>query len=196
LMWASLGQKQEFSEETTRHKRSAGARDASTLIKLAPTSSWDYRSIALIPDASAQRTSLRPGGSKLSPQATITLGKRAATMPEKQVPLCHARRWMLYMTQLGRAWRKNCPQVAFNIRSNSLRERQALNCFALPAGIVMLINGGAIEAAANERNSPHDGAGVVARRLRHGTNQATKPCWLETGMECRRSSEESTGARF
>src|SRR5438132_14389040 len=42
--------------------------------------------LLLVPSAPAQRTQLKPGWNKFSPQDDITLGKRAATDAVKHVP--------------------------------------------------------------------------------------------------------------
>src|ERR1700720_820995 len=57
--------------------------------------------LLLVPGASAQRTPLRPGWNKFSPQEDITLGKLAASDAEKQLPLCNAPKVDAYLTQLG-----------------------------------------------------------------------------------------------
>ena len=49
-------------------------------------------SLLLVPDASAQRTPLKPGWNHFSPQEDITLGKRAATDAEMHLQLCNAPR--------------------------------------------------------------------------------------------------------
>src|SRR5260370_39469888 len=58
-------------------------------------------SFVLVPDALAQRTEFRQGWNKFSPQDDITLGKRAATDAEKQLPLCNAPRVDAYLAELG-----------------------------------------------------------------------------------------------
>src|SRR5207245_7671781 len=58
-------------------------------------------SLLLVPGASAQRTQLKPGWNKFSPQDDITLGKRAATDAGKQLALCNAPKVDAYLTQLG-----------------------------------------------------------------------------------------------
>ncbi len=57
--------------------------------------------LLLVPGAHPQRTQLKPGWNKFSPQEDITLGKRAATDAEKQLPLCNAPKVDAYLTQLG-----------------------------------------------------------------------------------------------
>jgi len=57
--------------------------------------------LLLVPSAPAQRTQLKPGWNKFSPQDDITLGKRAATDAAKQLPSCNAPRVDAYLTQLG-----------------------------------------------------------------------------------------------
>ncbi len=129
-------------------------------------------SLLLIPDASAQRTSLKPGWNKFSPQDDITLGKRAATDAEKQL-----------LTQLGTRLAQKLPTggVQYPFEFHCVNDK-AINAFALPGGYVF-INRGAIEAADNEAQL----AAVMAHELshvalRHGTNQATKAMLAETGL--------------
>ena len=140
-------------------------------------------SLLLIPDASAQRTSLKPGWNRFSPQDDITLGKRAATDAEKQLPLCNAPKVDTYLTQLGTRLAQKLPTggVQYPFEFHCVNDK-AINAFALPGGYVF-INRGAIEAADNEAQL----AAVMAHELshvalRHGTNQATKAMLAETGL--------------
>jgi hypothetical protein len=137
----------------------------------------------LVPGAFAQRTQLRPGWNKFSPQDDITLGKRAATDAEKQLPLCNAPKVDAYLTQLGTRLAQKLPTggVQYPFEFHCVNDK-AINAFALPGGYVF-INRGAIEAADNEAQL----AGVMAHELshvalRHGTNQATKAVLAETGL--------------
>ena len=140
-------------------------------------------SLLLIPGVSAQRTSLKPGWNKFSPQDDITLGKRAATDAEKQLPLCNAPKVDAYLTQLGTRLAQKLPTggVQYPFEFHCLNDK-AINAFALPGGYVF-VNRGAIEASDNEAQL----AGVMAHELshvalRHGTNQATKAMLAETGL--------------
>ena len=137
----------------------------------------------LIPGASAQRTQLKPGWNKFSPQEDINLGKRAATDAEKQLPLCNAPKVDTYLTQLGTRLAQKLPTggVQYPFEFHCVNDK-AINAFALPGGYVF-VNRGAIEAADNEAQL----AGVMAHELshvalRHGTNQATKAMLAETGL--------------
>jgi beta-barrel assembly-enhancing protease len=139
--------------------------------------------LLLIPGASAQRTQLKPGWNKFSPQDDISLGKRAATDAEKQLPLCNTPKVDAYLTQLGTRLAQKLPtggvQYPFEFRCVN---DKAINAFALPGGYVF-INRGAIEAADNEAQL----AAVMAHELshvalRHGTNQATKAMLAQTGL--------------
>jgi beta-barrel assembly-enhancing protease len=139
--------------------------------------------LVLVPIASAQRTQLKPGWNKFSPQEDISLGKRAATDAEKQLPLCNAPRVDAYLTQLGTRLAQKLPTggVQYPFEFHCVNDK-AINAFALPGGYVF-INRGAIEAADNEAQL----AGVMAHELshvalRHGTNQATKAMLAETGL--------------
>jgi Zn-dependent protease with chaperone function len=135
------------------------------------------------PNAGAQRTAVKPGWNKFSPQEDISLGKRAATDAEKQLPLCNAPRVDAYLTQLGMRLVQKLPTggVQYPFEFHCVNDK-AINAFALPGGYVF-INRGAIEAADNESQL----AGVMAHELshvalRHGTNQATKAMLAETGL--------------
>ena len=140
-------------------------------------------SLLLVPGASAQRTQLKPGWNKFSPQDDITLGKRAATDAEKQLPFCNAPKVDAYLTQLGTRLAQKLPTggVQYPFEFHCVNDK-AINAFALPGGYVF-VNRGAIEAADNEAQL----AGVMAHELshvalRHGTNQASKAMLAETGL--------------
>jgi hypothetical protein len=132
-------------------------------------------SLAFSPEASAQRTQLKPGWNMFSPQQDIELGKRAAGDAAKQLPLCNAPRVDAYLTELGTRLAHNLPTggVQYPFEFHCVNDK-AINAFALPGGYVF-VNRGAIEAADTEAQL----AGVMAHELshvalRHGTNQATK----------------------
>lgn len=135
--------------------------------------SWSLLFFA--PAAIAQRTSLKPGWNRFSPQEDITLGKRAATDAEKQLPLCKAPKVDAYLAELGTRLAQELPTegVQYPFEFHCVNDK-AINAFALPGGYVF-VNRGAIEAADNEAQL----AAVMAHELshvalRHGTNQATK----------------------
>ncbi len=135
------------------------------------------------PQAWAQRTSLKPGWNKFSPQEDINLGKQAATDAQRHLPLCNAPKVDAYLTQLGARLVQKLPTggVQYPFEFHCVNDK-AINAFALPGGYVF-INRGAIEAADNESQL----AGVMAHELshvalRHGTNQATKAILAETGL--------------
>ncbi len=137
----------------------------------------------LIPVAFAQRTQLKPGWNRFSPQDDITLGKRAATDAEKQLPLCNAPKVDAYLTELGTRLAQKLPTggVQYPFEFHCVNDK-AINAFALPGGYVF-VNRGVIEAADNEAQL----AAVMAHELshvalRHGTNQATKAMLAETGL--------------
>jgi len=139
--------------------------------------------LLLVPGASAQRTQLKPGWNKFSPQDDITLGKRAAADAQKQLPLCNAPKVDAYLTQLGTRLAQKLPTggVQYPFEFHCVNDK-AINAFALPGGYVF-VNRGAMEAADNEAQL----AGVLAHELshvalRHGTNQASKAMLAETGL--------------
>ena len=132
-------------------------------------------SLLLVPGASAQRTSLKPGWNMFSPQQDVELGKKAAVDAQKQLPLCNDPKVDAYLTQLGTHLASKLPTggAQYPFEFHCVNDK-AINAFALPGGYVF-INRGAIEAADTEAQL----AGVMAHELshvalRHGTNQATK----------------------
>jgi hypothetical protein len=140
-------------------------------------------SLLFVPCAPAQRTQLKQGWNKFSPQDDIDLGKRAATDAEKLLPPCNAPKVDAYLTQLGTRLAQKLPTggVQYPFEFHCVNDK-AINAFALPGGYVF-VNRGAIEAADNEAQL----AGVIAHELshvalRHGTNQATKAMLAETGL--------------
>ena len=133
--------------------------------------------------ANAQRTQVKPGWNKFSTADDISLGKRAATDAEKQLPLCNDPKVDAYLTRIGLRLAQKAPTggAQYPFEFHCVNDK-AINAFALPGGYVF-INRGAIEAADNESQL----AGVMAHELshvalRHGTNQATKALVAETGL--------------
>jgi hypothetical protein len=140
-------------------------------------------SFVCVPAAFAQRTQLKPGWNRFSPQQDITLGKRAAIDAEMHLSLCNAPRVDAYLTQLGTRLAQKLPTggVQYPFEFHCVNDK-AINAFALPGGYVY-VNRGAIEASDNEAQL----AGVMAHELshvalRHGTNQASKAMLAETGL--------------
>jgi Zn-dependent protease with chaperone function len=140
-------------------------------------------SFFVMPSALAQRTQFKQGWNKFSPQDDITLGKRAATDAEKQLPSCNAPKVDSYLTQLGTRLAQKLPTngVQYPFEFHCVNDK-AINAFALPGGYVF-VNRGAIEASDDEAQL----AAVMAHELshvalRHGTNQATKAMLAETGL--------------
>jgi len=131
--------------------------------------------LLLSPGASAQRTQLKPGWNRFSPQEDVELGKKAALDAARQLPSCNAPHVDAYLAQLGTrlASKLYTGGVQYPFEFHCVNDK-AINAFALPGGYVF-INRGAIEA------SDHEGqlAAVMAHELshvalRHGTNQVTK----------------------
>jgi len=89
--------------------------------------------LLLVPSAPAQRTQLKPGWNKFSPQDDITLGKRAATDAAKQLPSCNAPRVDAYLTQLGTRLAQKLPTggVQYPFEFHCVNDK-AINAFALP----------------------------------------------------------------
>ena len=78
-------------------------------------------SLLLVPDALAQRTQLKQGWNKFSPQDDISLGKRAATDAEKLLPPCNAPKVDAYLTQLGTRLAQKLPTGSIALeKPNSL----------------------------------------------------------------------------
>jgi beta-barrel assembly-enhancing protease len=138
--------------------------------------------LALAPDASAQRTNLKPGMNAYSPQQDIELGRRAAQEVEQKMPMCNDTQVDAYLTKIGHRLIEhlNSRGIDYPWEFHCVNDK-AINAFALPGGFVF-INRGAIEAADNEAQL----AGVMAHELshvalRHGTNQATKAQYAQLG---------------
>jgi hypothetical protein len=138
--------------------------------------------LALAPDASAQRTNLKPGMNAYSPQQDIELGRRAAQEVRQKMPMCNDPQVDAYLTKVGHRLIEhlNSRGVDYPWEFHCVNDK-AVNAFALPGGFVF-INRGTIEAADNEAQL----AGVMAHELshvalRHGTNQATKAQYAQLG---------------
>ena len=137
----------------------------------------------LAPGVSAQRTEFKPGWNKFSPQEDVELGKRASADAQKHLPLCNAPKVDAYLTQLGMrlAQKLQTGGVQYPFEFHCVNDK-AINAFALPGGFVF-VNRGTIEVADNEAQL----AAVMAHELshvalRHGTNQATKEIFTQTGL--------------
>ena len=138
--------------------------------------------VVAAPDASAQRTSIKPGINSFSPQQDIQLGRHAAAEVEQKLPMCNDPKVDAYLTKVGQRLVEhlNTRGIDYPWEFHCVNDK-AINAFALPGGFVF-INRGAIEAADSEAQL----AGVMAHELshvalRHGTNQATKAQYAQLG---------------
>ncbi len=129
--------------------------------------------MTLAPDASAQRTNLKPGMKAYSPQQEIELGRRAAQQVEQKMPMCNDPLVDVYLTKIGHRLIEhlNFRGIDYPWEFHCVMDK-TINGFAVPGGFVF-IDRGAIEAADNEAQL----AGVMAHELsqvplRHGSNQA------------------------
>jgi hypothetical protein len=127
------------------------------------------------PGALADRTQLKPGMNRFTPQQDIQLGQKAAQDAERKLPMCNAPEVDAYLTKLGHRLidHLNTGGVEYPWEFHCVNDR-SVNAFALPGGFVF-VNRGAIEVADYEAEL----AGVMAHELshvalRHGTNQVTK----------------------
>jgi beta-barrel assembly-enhancing protease len=130
--------------------------------------------------AFADRTILKPGKNRYTPQQDIALGQKAAQEEEKKLPMCNAPEVDAYLTKLGHKLVDHLDTggVAYPWEFHCVNDK-AVNAFALPGGFVF-VNRGAIEVADYEAEL----AGVMAHELshvalRHGTSQLSK---AETGQ--------------
>lgn len=130
----------------------------------------------------AQRTQVKPGIDKYSPEEDIALGRQAAQEVERKLPMCNDPNVDAYLTKLGHRLIEhlNTRGVEYPWEFHCVNDK-AVNAFALPGGFVF-VNRGAIEAADNEAQL----AAVMAHELahvalRHGTNQATKAQYAQIG---------------
>lgn len=133
-------------------------------------------------NAAAQRTNLRPGMNRFTPEQDIQLGKQFAGEVQKKMPMCNDPKVDAYLTNLGKSLvaHLNTSGIEYPWEFHCLNDK-AINAFALPGGYVF-INRGAIEAADYEAEL----AGVMAHELSHvalrqGTNQATKAEYAQIG---------------
>jgi Zn-dependent protease with chaperone function len=149
-------------------------------MRLAPTQRLLAAGLALAilltpTGAFADRTVLKPGTNRYTPQQDIALGQKAAREEEKKLPMCNAPEVDAYLTKLGHKLIDHLDTggVAYPWEFHCVNDK-AVNAFALPGGYVF-VNRGAIEVADYEAEL----AGVMAHELshvalRHGTSQLTK----------------------
>ena len=129
----------------------------------------------------AERTRLRPGTNRFSPQEDIEIGREAAKDAEKQIRLIDNRDANTYISALGQQLVAKSPNEYKFPFTFKIVDDKSINAFALPGGPVY-VHRGAIEAADNEAQL----AGVMGHEighviLRHGTNQATKALLPQAG---------------
>jgi beta-barrel assembly-enhancing protease len=149
-----------------------------------------FRTVALVvflllfaaPGLLAQRTQVKPGIDKYSPEQDIEFGRQAAQEVERKLPMCNDPKVDAYLTELGHRLIEhlNTRGVEYPWEFHCVNDK-GVNAFALPGGFVF-INRGAIEASDNEAQL----AAVMAHELahvalRHGTNQATKAQYAQLG---------------
>jgi beta-barrel assembly-enhancing protease len=139
--------------------------------------------LLIAPGGRAQRTQFKEAWNVYSPQEDISLGKQVAADAERQLPSCHAPEVDAYLLELGKKLVLKLPTrgVEYPFEFHCVNNK-AINALALPGGYVF-VNRGAIEAADNEAQL----AGVIAHELshvalRHGTAEATKAKFAETGV--------------
>ena len=127
------------------------------------------------PGAFADRTRLKPGSNRFTPQQDIELGRKAAQDAEQKLVLCNSPKIDAYLTKLGHRLIAHLDTFGADYpwEFHCVNDK-AVNAFALPGGFVF-VNRGAIEVSDYEAEL----AGVMAHELshvalRHGTNQVTK----------------------
>src|SRR5580692_2355062 len=127
------------------------------------------------PGAFADRTRLKPGSNRFTPQQDIELGRKAAQDAEQKLVLCNSPKIDAYLSKLGHRLIEHLDTFGADYpwEFHCVNDK-AVNAFALPGGYVF-VNRGAIEVADYEAEL----AGVMAHELshvalRHGTSQLTK----------------------
>ncbi len=131
--------------------------------------------------AADNRTQLKPGIDRYTPDQDVLIGKQAQVEVERQLPVLHDKRLDAYLNALGERLAAHAPGPKFKYEFHCINLRE-INAFALPGGIVYVYRG-TIEAVDDEAQL----AGVLAHEishaaLRHGTNQATKrQIWTALG---------------
>ncbi len=129
--------------------------------------------LALAPAAQAERTRLKPGMNRYSPEDDVKIGQAVSADAEKQLPMLNDARVNKYLDGLGKRLAGKAPGGKYPYQFKAVNE-MSINAFALPGGFIY-IHRGVIEAADNEAQL----AGVMGHEIghvamRHGTNQATK----------------------
>jgi len=131
--------------------------------------------LCCVPQAWAQRSTLKPPWNMYSPDTDVKVGKQNAQILEKRLPLCNDPKVDAYLTNLGMKLVAKLPTrgVQYPWEFHCVNSKE-INAFALPGGYVF-INRGAIEVADDEAQL----AAVMAHELshvalRHGTAQASK----------------------
>jgi hypothetical protein len=131
--------------------------------------------------AADNRTQLKPGIDRYTPDQDVLIGKQVQVEVERQLPVLHDKRLEAYLNGLGGRLAAHAPGPKFKYEFHCINLRE-INAFALPGGIVYVYRG-TIEAVDDEAQL----AGVLAHEishaaLRHGTNQATKrQIWTALG---------------
>jgi hypothetical protein len=129
--------------------------------------------MTLAPAAQAERTRLKPGMNRYSPEDDIKIGQSVSADAEKQLPMLNDAQVNKYLDTLGKRLATKAPGGKYPYQFKAVNE-QSINAFALPGGFIY-VHRGVIEAADNEAQL----AGVIGHEIghvamRHGTNQATK----------------------
>ncbi len=131
--------------------------------------------------ADDNRTKLKPGVDRYSPDQDVAIGHAAAIQLEHFLPMLKDARVNLYLSTLGHQLAAHAPGPTFAYEFHCVNSRE-INAFALPGGFVF-VNRGTIEASHTESQL----AAIIAHEiahvaLRHGTNQATKQeIWSAVG---------------
>lgn len=139
-------------------------------------------SLAAIASARDNRTKIKPGVDRYSPDQDAQIGHKLALELEHRLPMLDDERITLYLSKLGNQLALAAPGPHFAYEFHCINSRD-INAFALPGGFIF-INRGTIEASRNESQL----AAIIAHEiahvaLRHGTNQATKrEIWTAVGV--------------